>query len=302
MTATATAEVTTDPGLRMARSGEGARRTPRFVRARAGAAPDWDGYLAELRRDIDEVHLKLSFAERHLSGGADARFQSALAPALGIEHDRWLRAVGRLEALAETGSPPPPRPVLEALGRDRGRVRIGARTMELSPRHTEILALLANHPAGMTTAALALALYGDMGRPGSLRTELHRLRKALAGLVRTDGNLLTLDIEADFLVIQRLLRAGRTREAAERYRAPLLPRSEAPGVVDDRGELDAWVRSAVMTAGDQEALWAWLESESGCEDVPAWKRFLAGLDFGDPRRPLAVSRLSVLRTTLALVS
>jgi hypothetical protein len=82
----------------------------------------------------------------------------------------------------------------------------------------------------------------------------------------------------------------------------MLPRSEAPGIVHDRTELDAWVRSAVMTAGDREALWAWLESESGADDVPAWKRFLADLDFGDPRRAFAVSRLTRLRSTLALVS
>jgi hypothetical protein len=82
----------------------------------------------------------------------------------------------------------------------------------------------------------------------------------------------------------------------------LLPHSEAPGIVHDRSELDAWVRSAVMTAGDREAIWAWLESESGGDDLPAWKRFLASLDFDDPRRALAASRLSLLRTTLALAS
>ena len=291
MTATATVEAAAGRRLQMAWSDP------------PGAPTDWDGYLAELRRELDAVQMKLSFAERNLPGAA-ARVPSAPEPrgvAGGLEHERWVRAVGGLKDV-DAGSPRPPRPMLEALGRDRGRIRIGGSTMELSPRHTDIVALLANHPEGMTTAVLALALYGDTGRPASVRTELCRLRRALPASIHSDGNLLKVDIEADFLVIQRLLRGGCAQEAAEHYRAPLLPRSDAPGIVHDRSELDAWVRSAVMTAGDQEALWAWLESESGGDDVPAWKRLLAGLDFDDPRRPLAVSRLSLLRTTLALVS
>jgi hypothetical protein len=171
----------------------------------------------------------------------------------------------------------------------------------LSRRHTEILVILASHPHGMTTEALALALYGETGRPASARTALCRLRKDLAPWIHSERDRVKLEIEADFLVIQDLLRAGRAREAAQRYSAALLPRSEAPGVIDARDELDAWVRSAVMTSGDREALWAWLESGSGCDDVPAWKRFLADLDFADPRRPLAVSRLAGLRSTLTLV-
>jgi hypothetical protein len=173
--------------------------------------------------------------------------------------------------------------------------------MHLSRRHTEILVLLAAHPDGMTTEELALALYGATGRPASARTALCRLRKDLSPWISSAGNRVRLHLDADFLVVQRLLRAGRPREAAQRYSGALLPRSEAPGVVDARDDLDAWVRSAVMTSGDREALWAWLESASGRDDLPAWKRFLADLDFADPRRPLAASRLARLRVALARI-
>jgi hypothetical protein len=192
-------------------------------------------------------------------------------------------------------------PVLGALGRDRGLVSLAARTLHLSRRHTEILVLLASHPHGMTTEELALALYGETGRPASARTAMCRLRKDLPPWIYSSRNAVELEIDADFLVVQRMLRAGRAREAAQRYTAPLLPRSEAPGVVDARDELDAWVRSAVMTSGDREALWAWLESGSGRDDLPAWKRFLADLDFADPRRPFAASRLARLRNAMTLV-
>jgi hypothetical protein len=311
MTATATVEVSEARRLRPVWSAPetgGAR--PRFAATRGRVLPrsrttmDWDGYVADLRRQLDEVHAKLSFAERQMPrtpGLTEPAARERPEAAVRVVRERWTAAEGRLEELRSTGSPPPPRPMLEALGRERGRVDLGGRTIELSRRHTEILVLLAGHPEGMTTERLAIALYGDMGRPASVRTELCRLRKGLAKWIHSEGNLLKLDIDADFLEVQRLLREGRTREAAEAYRAPLLPRSEAPGIVHDRTELDAWVRSAVMTAEDREALWAWLDSESGGDDVPAWKRFLADLDFADPRRAFAVSRLSRLRTTLALV-
>jgi hypothetical protein len=153
----------------------------------------------------------------------------------------------------------------------------------------------------MTTEELALDLYGENGRPASVRTELFRLRQAIPNALHSERDRVKLEIEADFLVVQRLLRSGRAREAAQGYSAALLPRSEAPGVVDARHELDAWVRSAVMTSGDREALWAWLDSASGSDDMPAWKRFLADLDPADPRRAYAVSRLARLRKALPVV-
>jgi hypothetical protein len=269
--------------------------------------------LAEVRCRLDEAHAQLCFAERQLAhdrGIGRPVLEIAASPqpdgsrdpeaAVRSMRKEWAATVRRLDDVRNAVSPAE-LPVLEVLGRERGLVRLGRRTMHLRRRHTEILVLLAHHPLGMTTGELALALYGDTGRPASARTELCRLRKDLAPWIYNERNRVKLRIEADFLIIQRVLRSGRAREAAQRYSGQLLPRSEAPGIVELRDELDGWVRSAVMTSGDREALWAWLESDAGCEDVPAWKRFLADLDYGDPRRPLAVSRLGRLRSALTLV-
>lgn len=54
-----------------------------------------------------------------------------------------------------------------------------------------------------------------------------------------------------------------------------------------------------MTADDCDALWAWVLTPGGAEDLPAWKRLLAGLEFTDPRRALAASRTAELRRLLA---
>jgi hypothetical protein len=254
---------------------------------------DWSRYLAELREQLDEVYAKLCFAERQLERAP------APAPALQLVREEWRGAVRRLDDLGHADTTQPL--VLQALGRDRGLVRIGERSIHLRRRHTEILVLLASHPDGMTTEQLALALYGERGRPASVRTELFRLRKTIPNALDSERNRVKLHMEADFLVVQRLLRSGQAREAAQRYSAPLLPRSEAPGVVDVRHELDAWVRSAVMTCGDREAVWAWTDSASGADDMPAWKRFLADLDPSDPRRAYAVSRLARLRNALTVL-
>jgi hypothetical protein len=50
-----------------------------------------------------------------------------------------------------------------------------------------------------------------------------------------------------------------------------------------------------MTAEDPDALWSWVHSDGGEEDLGAWKRLLAQLEFRDPRRPLAAARVGELR-------
>ena len=51
-----------------------------------------------------------------------------------------------------------------------------------SPRHAEILALLADG-AGRTAAQLSDALFGDPGRVVTVRAEISRLRRVLSGVI-----------------------------------------------------------------------------------------------------------------------
>lgn len=188
---------------------------------------------------------------------------------------------------------------LRLLGRDRAVIQADGRAVTLSRRQTEVLALLASHPSGMTSEELAADLYGDAGQPVAARVEVHRLRKALGEAIETDPYRLTIDIELDVTRVRGLLDRGSITEAVARYEGPLLPHSEAPGIVRDREALEAWLRHAVMTAVDEEALWAWVQCPSGRDDLPAWKRLLAGLDFRDPRRSLAAAQVRSLRTAYA---
>jgi hypothetical protein len=193
-----------------------------------------------------------------------------------------------------------PRVKLRLLGRDRGVIELDGRRVTLSPRLTELLALLASRPAGLTTEELAADLYGDAGQPVAARVEVHRLRKALGGAIETDPYRLAIDFESDIARIGGLLERGAIGQAASRYEGPLLPHSEAPGIVRDREALEAWLRNAVMTADDVEARWAWVQCPSGRDDLPAWKRLLTELDFRDPRRSLAAAQIGSLRAAYAV--
>jgi hypothetical protein len=125
------------------------------------------------------------------------------------------------------------------------------------------------------------------------------MRKILGPWIETDPYRLALDVEFDVGHVQGLLARGDVREAAEHYGGSLLPHSEAPGIVRERDAFDGWLRHAVLAADDDEALWAWVRSPSGAEDLQAWKRLLSHLDFRDPRRSLASARVGSLRADRA---
>jgi len=204
-----------------------------------------------------------------------------------------VRAAGR-------GAKPGARPLvhLTLLGRDRALLEVEDRRTELRPRLAEILALLCARPEGMSAGTLCADLHGDEGSPSSVRVEVSRLRKLLGPWIDTERYRLTCDVETDVRRVEGLLRAGSVREAAEAYPGPLLPGSEAPGIVDAREQLDAWLRQAVMTSDDSDALWAWVNAPSGNDDMGAWKRLLGLLEFRDPRRSLCAARVGELRRAL----
>jgi hypothetical protein len=186
------------------------------------------------------------------------------------------------------------------LGEDRPIIHFLGREVRLSPRHAEVLALLVSHPAGMTSEELAADLYGDLGQPGAARVEMSRLRKVLVGGIETEPYRLAIDIESDMGRVRGLLDRGEIRQAVEHYQGPMLPRSEAPGIVRDRDALEVWIRQAVMSADDLDALWAWVQCPSGRDDLPAWKRLLTRLEFRDARRSLAAAQVQSLRAEYAI--
>jgi hypothetical protein len=233
-------------------------------------------------------------------GGAVALPSGASAIAEPVDRAGEVYLVRAPRRLATQPAPAPPSIRLAVLGRDRAVLEVGGRRIELRRRLAEILVLLSDHHEGLSAESLCAYLYGDGGSPSSVRVEVSRLRKVLGpGALETDRYRLTCALESDARRVENLLRRGLVREAAEGYTGPLLPESEAPGVVEERERLESWLHQAVMTAGDVEALWAWVLTAHGTEDLRAWKRLLSLLEFTDPRRALAAARVGELRRGLA---
>jgi hypothetical protein len=180
---------------------------------------------------------------------------------------------------------------LEALGADRGTARIGGRSVKLSKRHTEILALLALRPDGLSAEQIALEVYGDFGKPVTARAELSRLRGALGVEMEANPYRLTPPAGADFLEVRALVEAGRLGDALDLYRGPLLPGSEVPAIAEARAALEAAIRDATLAGSDPDAVHAWVQSPGGRDDLEATRRLASMLERGDPRRAEALGRL-----------
>jgi len=196
----------------------------------------------------------------------------------------------------------PARPRLEmrVLGDEPPEVRLDGAVLHLRPRHVEMLTILALHRGHLNADVMCAELYGDDGHPASVRVEMSRLRRLLPGTLESEGYGLTGPVGSDVRRVRALLDRGAVRDAAEAYPGPLLPGSVAPCIERARDELEGWMRQAVITCEDADALWAWVRSSSGTSDLLAWQRLLAALDYTDPRRSLAVARTRALRQEFGL--
>ncbi|MCI0384482.1 GAF domain-containing protein [Streptomyces sp. CNQ085] len=181
-----------------------------------------------------------------------ASLVTATAPA------RLLEALGRDGALLHTG-------------RSRAPVRLGA-------RHSEIVLLLASHPDGLSGGRLALELYGERDvSPVTLRAELSRLRGVLGPLLASRPYRLTAPVRTDCDTVTEALDAGDLPTALAAYRGPLLPLSEAPGVVRRRRTLEDGLRRALLTRRDPELLDTWVRTSWGEDDLEVWEALAGAL-------------------------
>ncbi|HEY6762778.1 MAG TPA: GAF domain-containing protein [Baekduia sp.] len=167
--------------------------------------------------------------------------------------------------------------------------------LHLRPRLVDLLTLLVLHRGRVGADALCAELYGDAGNAASIRVEMSRLRKLLPEAIEPGGYALTCDVESDFQSVRAALGRGAVVDAATAYPGSLLPASTAPGIERARDELDRWLRQAVITSDDADALWAWVSTPAGARDLLAWQRVLGALEYTDPRRSLAAARTTALR-------
>ena len=225
----------------------------------------------------------------------------ALVQATAAAAESELR-VRRLRGLAPHPAPPAPRPpgepepaLLRVLGRRRALLEAGGRTVELSRRHSEILLLLTRDPDGLSGDGLGVRLHERDASPVTVRAEMSRLRRLLGtGVLASRPYRLLAPTGTDADQVRRLLARGEHRAALRAYPGPVLPCSDAPGVIDAREELDAEIRTALVRAGDGEALADWAARPDGRGDPRILQAALRALPPGSPRVPLLRAGLSRL--------
>ncbi len=187
------------------------------------------------------------------------------------------------------------------LGSDYGRFDAGDRAVEVSPRHAEILTLLAWHREGLSADRLAFLLSdqtggGHVNSVDTLRAEMVRVRKVLEQftppiVIGSRPYRLQSPLELDAQRVLAFLQRGAHRVALAAYRGAVLPNSLSPGIIDIRTEVSARLREAMLTDASVDLLLEYARSEEATYDSEVWRACLELLPTRSPKRATVVARL-----------
>ncbi|UQX11656.1 transcriptional regulator [Candidatus Mycobacterium methanotrophicum] len=240
---------------------------------------DWVCYSAPIHdpcgRQLGAVDLSSTWdratglglaAARLLASAIEARLRDTCNGAQDAAARVRLSCLGRAELLVE-GSP-----------------------VHATLRQFEILALLALRPAGLSPGELAAEIYGDRRvAPATLKSEVSHVRRVLGGQLGRRRYALLEPVRCDAVNVFEALSRGDVVGAAERYGGPLLPESEAPGILEARDQLDVAVRDAVL--GSDSSAAALALSAAKRYDCELHEHALRLLAPSDSRRHLVIGRL-----------
>jgi hypothetical protein len=250
---------------------------------------DWTCSAAPVRDPLSGEMLGVIDLTGELSTAHPNGLAMVQATARMVEERLRVRALGAMNEEA------PPRPftgkTINVTGRSRGELRDGQHLTLLSQRHSEMLLMLSLMPEGASAEQLAYEMYGDLGKPVSVRAELHRLRQRTGIAIYDQPYRLAEPILVDAMSVERLARAGLVDAALDLYNGPLLPTSEVPMIAELRDRVDDALRATVLSSGDPVALERWLATPSGRDDLVATKALIASLPVRDTRRAASLSRL-----------
>jgi hypothetical protein len=226
------------------------------------------------------------------SGGSAHNVPAALVPVLSTLHPVALRVLSGPPDVFEGVWATLGGPAVDLSLRFLGGVecRWQGRDVSLPARLAEVALALALHPAGISRDELNTFLTPDGQLPftsGGMRGMMTRLRSQLP--VSEAPYRFTVPIRADILDVRQLITAGKVREAIGLLHGPLLPHSEAPGVVEQRWDLEEELRQAALLVGDADALYDLAERLG--DDLEFWQAAADALGVGDPRLALARARV-----------
>lgn len=181
---------------------------------------------------------------------------------------------------------------LEVLGRQRAVLTHGGATSRLSARHSELLLLLALHPDGLSGERLLTLLHERDVSPVTLRAELTRLRRIVGPhMLLSRPYRLGQDLTTDAGDVLAAMDRGDIGTAVRMYRGPVLPSSDAPAIVELRGEVRARMRRAALAGSDADLLLAFASGDDGRDDVEVLRAALQHLPHSSPKRVGVAARI-----------
>jgi len=192
---------------------------------------------------------------------------------------------------------------LQSLGRDHAMLELDGRTLELSPRHSEILTLLAWHQDGLSADRLAELLYEGDGSRVTLRAEMVRLRKVLDAFapeltLASRPYRLARPLELDAHRVIAFLERGAHRVALAAYSGTMLPASCSPGIDQIRQEISSRLRSALLADAAVDTLLSYARTDEAAYDSEVWTTCLQLLPPRSPKRAGVVSRIEHIEAEL----
>lgn len=189
-------------------------------------------------RQLGVIDLSTTWDRTHPIGLATARMTARLiesAMPRSHQHPR----------LPEQGGPPEPGLSLRLLG--AAEAWLDGRRLYLNRRQTEILALLALHPDGLSLERLHALLYGDHAVTlSTLKAEVSHLRAGLDGQLSSRPYRLMMPLRVDVTEVLELLRLGRVAEAITRYGGDVLPGTNSPALMELAEVVAVAVREALL--------------------------------------------------------
>ena len=125
----------------------------------------------------------------------------------------------------------------------------------LNRRQTEVLALLAMHPEGLSLEHLHALVYGDQAVTlSTLKAEVSHLRSAVGGQLASRPYRLMMPVSTDVDLVLGLLRRGRVAAAVDAYGGDLLPGTNSPALTELADYVAVAVREALLADPQPDAV------------------------------------------------
>jgi transcriptional regulator of acetoin/glycerol metabolism len=248
------------------------------------AAPVHDPVSGE---QLGVIDLSTTWDRTHPIGLATARVMARLIETAMPASQQHPGLSGQVE------KPTVPGLHLTLLG--AAEAHLDGRRLLLNRRQTEILALLALNPSGLSLEQLHALLYGDQAVTFStLKAEVSHLRSAVDGQLASRPYRLTMPVTIDVNEVLRLLRSGQVRAAVAAYGGDLMPGTESPALTELADFVAVAVREALLADPQPQAVARYTELAPYDTEVIEVCLALMG-DGHHPAKPLLLGRLAAAR-------